>query len=153
VDDAATQTGSSSGLISPVDVGQVFTFSKTLGEFDLCSFSAISGDFAPQHVDDEYMKTTRFGRRIAHGGLMVALMSSVAAAAAAAARTRTDETALSVGYDRIRFTAPAYIDDTLTVSYTVASVDVERRRSVADVRLVNQNGELVASGQHLMKWV
>ena len=137
----------------PLDVGASFRFSKTLAESDLYQFAGISGDFAPQHVDEHYMRGTAFGRRIAHGGLVMAYASSVASAAAAKAAERTDETALSYGYDRVRFIRPVFIGDTLEVSYSVVAMDAERRRSTADIRIVNQDGHLVAVARHLMQWV
>ena len=50
-----------------VETGESSHFSKTISETDITLFSAISGDFDPLHVDEEYAKTTPFGRRIAHG--------------------------------------------------------------------------------------
>lgn len=139
--------------IAPLDVGTCFRFSKTVSESDLYQFAGISGDFAPQHVDEHHMQGTSFGRRIAHGGLVMAYASNVASAASAKAAERSDETALSYGYDRVRFIRPVFIGDTLRVSYTVAEVDAVRRRSVADIRIVNQDDALVAVAQHLMLWV
>ena len=42
-----------------------------------------------------------------------------------------DETPVSLGYDRIRFLAPVFLGDTVTVDYTFDRIDPERRRSVA----------------------
>ena len=144
---------SSENSIPPLDVGATFRFSKTLSESDLYQFAGISGDFAPQHVDEHYMRGTSFGRRIAHGGLVMAYASNLASAAAAKAAERTNETALSYGYDRVRFIRPVFIGDTLQVTYSVVEVDAARRRSTADIRFENQNGDLVAVAQHLMMWV
>lgn len=143
----------SKALPLPLEVGETFRFSKTVSESDLYQFAGISGDFAPQHVDEHHMKGTAFGKRIAHGGLVMAYASSVASAAAAAAARRTTETALSYGYDRVRFIRPVFVGDTLRVSYTVAEVDAERRRSVSDIHIADQNGTLVAVARHLMQWV
>lgn len=137
----------------PIDVGACFRFSKTVSESDLYQFAGISGDFAPQHVDEHFMRGTSFGRRIAHGGLVMAYASNLASAAAAKAAERTDETALSYGYDRVRFVRAVFIGDTLEVTYSIVEVDTRRRRSTADIRFVNQDGELVAVAQHLMQWV
>jgi 3-hydroxybutyryl-CoA dehydratase len=137
----------------PLKIDQKFDFSKTITEPDFWAFSAISGDFSPQHVDEESMKPTKFGRRIAHGGLMVALISSVAAAAAIESQRNIDAVAVSIGYDRIRFLAPVFIGDTIKVTYTVASIDEERLSSTANVTMRNQHGKLVAKAQHLMQWI
>jgi 3-hydroxybutyryl-CoA dehydratase len=64
-----------------------------------------------------------------------------------------EETPVSLGYDRIRFLAPVFIGDTITVTYKIAEIDPARRRSRSEIEITNQDGTLVAVGQHLMKWV
>src|SRR5262249_33801886 len=61
--------------MAALTIGKTVTVRKTVGETDVYLFAGISGDFSPNHVDEEYMKATRYGRRIAHGALMVAYMS------------------------------------------------------------------------------
>ncbi|MBM4271712.1 MAG: hypothetical protein FJ139_06095 [Deltaproteobacteria bacterium] len=48
-----------------------------MGDEDIKTFARISGDENPVHVNDEYAKGTMFGGRIAHGILVVGLISSV----------------------------------------------------------------------------
>ena len=52
-----------------VDIGDSVSFSKTVGESDVYLFAGITGDLAPNHVDEEYMKRSSYGGRIAHGAL------------------------------------------------------------------------------------
>jgi acyl dehydratase len=59
---------------------------------------------------------------------------------------------VSAGYDRLRFLKPVMLGDTVTVIYTVTSVDKERGRSVAKVEVINQTGELKAVAEHIMRW-
>ena len=42
---------------------------------------------------------------------------------------------------------------TRSVSYTVASIDREKLRAAADIKITNQDGTLVAVATHLLKWV
>ena len=60
---------------------------------------------------------------------------------------------MAVGFDKVRFLAPVFLGDTVTVEYTIARLDLERRRSVAEVRITNQDGTLVAVAEHLLQWV
>jgi acyl dehydratase len=137
-----------------VNVGDAAQFAKTVTEADVAMFCAISGDFDPVHVDDEWARRTRFGRRIAHGILSMALLSTVAAMISRRAVERGSPGAsVSMGYDRIRFLAPVFIGDTLTAHYTVQHVDAEASRSRSKVEVHNQRGELVVAGEHLMKWL
>jgi acyl dehydratase len=137
-----------------VEVGDQAEFSKTVTETDLALFAAVSGDFDPIHVDEAYARTTPFGRRIAHGGLSLALLSTVAAQISRRARDRGSRgTSVSLGYDRIRFLAPVFVGDTLTACYTVLELDPTTQRSRSKVEVLKANGELAVAGEHLMKWL
>jgi len=60
-----------------VKVGDRVSFSKTVSEFDVYSFAGITGDFSTNHVDEEVMKHSAYGQRIAHGALMVGFFRPV----------------------------------------------------------------------------
>jgi len=137
-----------------VEVGETAEVSKTLTETDLALFSAISGDFDPIHVDEAYARTTPFGRRIAHGILSMALLSTVSAIISRRARERGSRgTSVSLGYDRIRFLKPVFVGDTLTARYTILELDPAGRRSRAKVEVFRDGGELAVTGEHVMKWL
>ena len=136
-----------------VAVGEGASFTKTVGETDVYMFAGITGDFSPNHVNRAYMERSSFGRLQAHGALLVGFMSTASTLVIAKSREGADETPVSLGYDRVRFLAPVYFGDTVTVDYTIASVDVERRRSNGDIRVTNQDGTLVAVATHILKWV
>ena len=134
-------------------VGDKTSFSKTVGETDVYLFAGITGDLAPNHVNKVYMEKSSYGRMMAHGALMVGYMSTASTQIVAASRNKGDETAVSLGYDRVRFLAPVFFGDTITVDYQVASVDTAKRRATGDIRITNQDGVLVAVATHILKWV
>lgn len=137
-----------------VKVGNRVMFAKTVGESDVYLFAGITGDFSGNHVNEEYMKRSIYGRRIAHGVLIVGFMSTTSSLMIAEIeRKGIAETPVSLGYDRVRFLKPVFIDDTVTVTYTVSEIDLEKRRSRAKVEAVNQDGDLVAVAEHIMAWV
>lgn len=137
-----------------VQVGDEVTFSKTVGETDIYLFAGITGDFSGNHVNEEYMKRSKYGRRIAHGALLVGYMSTCSTMAIeACVKKGITETPVSLGYDRIRFVAPVFIGDTVTVTYRIDSVDEARRRSRSQITVTNQANETVAVGEHILKWV
>ena len=136
-----------------VKVGGTARFSKTVGEYDVYGFAGITGDFSPNHVNKAYMEKSSYGRLQAHGALLVGYMSTASTLVIAHTRETEDETPVSLGYDRIRFLAPVYFGDTVTVEYRVAAIDPERRRATGDITITNQNGTLVAIGTHILKWV
>lgn len=135
-----------------VEVGAKVSFSKTVSESDVYMFAGITGDFSPNHVNKAYMEKSRYGRLMAHGALMVGFMSTVSTMAIAQTRM-SEETPVSLGYDRIRFLKPVFLGDTITVEYEFTAIDIERRRSTADIRITNQDGDLTTVGQHILKWV
>ena len=136
-----------------VAVGDTTSFSKTVSESDVYLFAGISGDFAPNHVNKAYMEKSGYGRLIAHGALLVGFMSTASTQMAERSRSDTTVTGVSLGYDRMRFLAPVFFGDTVTVTYTIASIDKEKLRASADIKITNQDGVLVAVATHLLKWV
>jgi len=137
-----------------VSIGDQVRFSKTVGETDIYLFAGITGDFSENHVDEEYMKKSAFGARIAHGALLVGFMSTTSSLMIdTCVKAGIDETPVSLGYDRVRFLKPVYINDTVTVTYTIAEIDQERRRSRSKIEVCNQKGETVAVAEHILKWV
>ena len=143
-----------SGLDS-VNVGDTYRFAKTVGETDIVLFAGITGDFSDTHINDQYMKErTNLGGRIAHGALIIGYMSTVSTISIAHIIHQEGLTdfPVSAGYDKLRFLKPVRLGDTVTVTYTVFSVDKERGRSVAKVEAFDQNGELKAVAEHIMRW-
>jgi 3-hydroxybutyryl-CoA dehydratase len=138
-----------------VRVGDEVEFSKTIAETDIYLFAGITGDLSPNHVNEQMMRRSKYGRRVAHGALLVGFMST--------GSTRLIETfggsalgkatAVSLGYDRIRFVAPVFIGDTITVRYQITRVEPERDRSYGAVVVTNEDGTEVAVADHILKWV
>lgn len=132
-----------------VQIGRVVRFSKTVSESDVYLFAGITGDLSPNHVNDEYMKGTPYGRRIAHGALMIGYMS--------AASTKLVEEIpypiVSYGYDRVRFVRPCFLGDTIGIAYKVVEKVPEKAQIISEVTVTNQNGEVVTVANHIMKFV
>lgn len=145
------RTGSSAEeTTDPLAIGRTVTFSKTVGEADVYQFAGISGDLSPNHVNEEYMKRTRYGQRIAHGVLCLAYMSTCSSKLIELAG---NSPMVSYGYDRVRFLQPVFLGDTLTIEYTVADRDDSVGKISSDVKALNQHGELVAIATHILKAV
>ena len=135
-----------------VKIGSKTTFSKTISESDVYLFAGITGDFSPNHINRQYMERSSYGRLMAHGALLVGFMSTVSTIAIAETR-EADEIPVSVGYDRIRFLQPVFLGDTVTVTYKIIEIEHSRKRSYADIELINQNHELIAVAKHILQWV
>lgn len=60
------------------NIGDVITTAqRTVTEADVVTFTGVSGDFNPLHTNEEFMKTTPFGGRIAHGLLTVSIATGL----------------------------------------------------------------------------
>jgi 3-hydroxybutyryl-CoA dehydratase len=137
-----------------VKPGDSVSFAKTVGETDIYLFAGITGDFAVNHVNEQYMARSKYGRRIAHGALLIGFASTCSTLMIEKCNgTAGDETPVSLGYDKVRFLAPVYIGDTLNLTYTIVEVDQAKRRSYSEIKVVNQNGELVGVARHILAWV
>lgn len=134
--------------------GQEVTYSKTVGEADVYMFAGITGDLSSNHVNEQVMSRSKYKHRIAHGALMVGFMSTASTRMIDEhAGISETETPVSLGYDKIRFLGPVFIGDTVTVRYKIKEIDPVKRRSRSEISVVNQNGDLVVIGEHILKWV
>jgi acyl dehydratase len=94
------------GLLAP---GRSVTISKTVAESDVYLFAGITGDFDPIHLDETHARKTPFGRRIAHGALLLGYMSR----ASTLIHQGLDRPLAALGFDRVRFVAPVFLGDTV----------------------------------------
>lgn len=138
-----------------IQIGETVSFEKTVSESDVYMFAGITGDFSGNHVSEAYMRTSKYGHRIAHGALMVGFMSTASSALIERylARGMQDTVPVSLGYDRVRFTAPVFFGDTIRVKYTITEADQARLRTRAAIEVMKDDGTVVAVGEHLMKWL
>lgn len=120
--------------------------SKTLTDAHFLFFAGMTGDAHPIHYDDEYAKTTRYGRRLAHG----LLLTSLTALGASTLAPILEASIVAFVEQTTRFRAPAFLGDTLKPRHEVSGL--ERRRSAGLltllVTLTNQRGETVLDGEH-----
>jgi len=135
--------------IDDVKIGLRTRLTKTVSESDVYLYAGITGDLDPNHVDEEYTRTTSLGHRVAHGTLILGYTS------AASTRILQDfgRPMVSVGYDRVRFLKPVYFGDTVTIDYEITGIERERERTIAKIEVKNQKDELVAVATHIMQLV
>ena len=121
-------------------IGDTFSTSREVTDELIRKFAEVSGDFNPIHLDEEFAKTTRFGRRIAHGMMSGAFISAVLSG---------EFNGRTVVYlsQTMRFTAPAYIGDTITVTSTVKNIRAEKGIVTLETICTNQNGEILVKGE------
>ena len=121
-------------------VGDKAVFSKTMSEADVLLFAAVSGDTYELHVDEEYAKTTRFGRRVVHGMCTASLLSTTNGMLL----QRPGGISLA---QTLKFLKPVFIGDTVTATTEVVEILSDKRRLRCKTTVVNQRGELVVDGE------
>ncbi len=121
------------------------TFSKTHKVTDelIRQFADVSGDYNPIHLDEEFAKTTRFGRRIAHGMLSGAFISGVLG---------NEFKSKKIVYlsQTMRFVAPVFIDDTITTTGVVKAIRQEKGIVTLETVCRNQNDEVTLTGEAMV---
>lgn len=101
-------------------------FEIDVTERDVATFSQLSGDHNPLHVDPAYAQTTEYGRPIAHGGLLVGLVSRVLGMHIPGTRSLL----LSL---TVRFPKPLFYPATVRVEGRLKSFDSARKVGVVSV--------------------
>jgi len=123
------------------NVGEIaVTRARTVTEADIVNFAALTGDWYPLHTDIEYAKKGPFGERIAHGLLILSIATGL--------MPLYDMAIVAFyGMDKVRFTAPTKIGDTIHVELEV--VEKQDKGDIGGVITLkeyvkNQRGENVA---------
>lgn len=116
---------------------------------DIETFAKVTGDYAPVHMSDEFVATTRYGKRIAHGVLVLGFVSTASTEMA----KRVSSSCVSYGYDHVRFTAPVFVGDEFKVKYTVVAVDMDKGRLTSQVRVIKEDGQVCVVAQHMLQCV
>ncbi len=127
-----------------LSVGDVFagTRGRTLTETDIAMFSAVSGDWNPIHNDAAFAAKGPFGTRIAHGLLLVSMMTGMAPISGQAV-------VALYGFDKVRFTGPVKLGDTITYTSRVAALQPRgdgRGLADLDFEICNQDNEVCVAG-------
>jgi 3-hydroxybutyryl-CoA dehydratase len=120
------------GMLSAINIGDVFTSSKKITEHDVKTFADLSGDHNPLHLDAKFASTSMFKQRVAHGMLTASLIS-----AALSSITGT----VILTYVCFSFEKPVYMGDTLTARVVVVNVEGSK---------VNLNAEVLRGTERVL---
>jgi len=56
---------------------EIASGARTVTEADVVNFACLSGDFQPEHINDEYARNGPFGTRVAHGLLILSIATGL----------------------------------------------------------------------------
>ena len=145
---SANGGGDKMGLGGLEDQEALVSRGRTITEADVVSFAALSGDWHPQHADATWAAESRFGRRVAHG--MLVLSYSLGLMPLDPSRV----VALR-GLREVVFKRPVFIGDTIRAEGRVEEVtplDGETALVHLGWRIVNQHDEGVARAKLAIVW-
>ena len=129
-----------------IDVGEESESpGRTVTEADIVLFAGLSGDYNVLHTDAEFMKSSSFGERIAHGLLGLAIQSGLFT------RSAIPDATLGGGTLRWKFKGPIKIGDTIRVRARVTAKEdapkVDRGLVTVQRQVLNQRDEIVQEGE------
>jgi acyl dehydratase len=123
-----------------LSVGQKATRSITLTADHVKKFAELSGDYNPLHFDELFVSKTKFRRLVVQGGLTTGLLHALVAMDMPGPGT----VFLSQNW---KFTAPVFIDDSITAEATVINVHETKPVTQLAIIVTRQNGEIVLEGE------
>lgn len=126
-----------------VEIGRKQRLERTITAAEVDQFGHLSGDLNPLHMDEQFAAKTPFGRRVVHGLLTGALVST----------THTQLTGPGFAYvgQELKFLGPVFIGDTLNVEVTVVGKKDAKRILILDTVVSRQNGDKVLAGLSALK--
>jgi 3-hydroxybutyryl-CoA dehydratase len=136
-------------MTAPLEPGSSFaTPGRTITESDVVSFAALTGDWHPQHADAAWAAESAFGRRIAHGMLVISYalgLLPIDPRVVLALRS----------IDSAVLKRPVGLGDTIRVRARLADkreLGAEAGLVTLGVRILNQADELVARMEIVVLW-
>ena len=125
---------------------KIITAGRTVTEADVVNFAGLSGDYNQMHVDEAYSQKTTFGKRVAHGLLVVSIVSGLAV------QTGVMEGTVMAfrEINEWKFARPVFFGDTVHAVLEVREKKELRRIGGGSVTIeldvINQNDEVVMKG-------
>ena len=120
-------------------VGQTVSGEFPVTEETGRAYAEISRDKNPLHLEEDYARATRFGRRIAHGMLLGGYISGMIGMELPGEGTIYMKQELT-------FLRPVYYGDRIRVEIVVRELQQEKKRAVLSTNCYNQNDEQVIEG-------
>src|SRR5574341_563830 len=115
------------GSVEPVEpvgplglyVGQQASRCKVVSDADLRLYAELTGDYNPLHFDDAFAAGTRFGRRVAQGGVTAGMLNALVAMELPGPGTVFMS-------QQLTYRAPAFVGDTLTATVEVIGLKPDK---------------------------
>ena len=121
-------------------ISEEFSFTQE----DVKTFSKLSGDTNPLHLDEEFAKGTIFGKPIIHGFLGGSIFSKLLGT-----KFYGDGTIYLNQY--IEFRRPMFVDTKYVVVMEITDIQKEKHRAVISTKVLDLDSNLVIDGEALIR--
>jgi acyl dehydratase len=139
-----------------LEVGtRITTQRRTITDGDFSGMVNLSWESAPIHTDDEYAKTTIFGRRVLGGPCTIPFVAGLSGLAWHGLWEKSGMRLLGlVGINNVAFKAPLFANDTIWVELEIASKrpTSKPKRSIVTVKdtLKKLGGETILQMERII---
>ena len=122
-----------------IKVGLIHNFEVIVDEELIKKFANISGDFSPLHMDEQYAKETKFGKRVVHGMLLASFFSRLIG------MYLPGKNALYFSQN-LNFVEPCFIGDKITVQGEVIDKSEATKIIKLKTSINNKDGKSLVKG-------
>jgi acyl dehydratase len=124
---------------------KVFSPGRTITEADVVNFAGLSGDFQPEHMNEEFARNSPYGQRIAHGILTLAITTGLINQTGI-----TEGTNIAVLEFTVRFVKAVCFGDTIRAVMRIKekreTKKADRGIVITETTVFNQRNEAVLEG-------
>lgn len=132
-------TDVSSMTFESIKLGQTVQFEIKIDEITLNDFAKLSGDYNPLHMDDDYAKKTKFGKRVCHGMLLASYLSRLVG------MYLPGKNALYFS-QTLNFRLPCFIGDQIVIKGEVIEKHETTKIITLKTTMANQTGKCLIDG-------
>ena len=126
--------------IDSLNIGDFKEIELKISRDEINNYAAVSGDYSPIHVDEEYASKTRFGGCLAHGMYLGAVISRIIG------MEMPGEGTIYVSQN-LNFKNPIYVDDVVKVRVSVKGIDLAINRVFLQTDCFGVDNNILIEGE------
>jgi acyl dehydratase len=123
-----------------IDIGLTKEFDVIITQSLVDDFAKISGDYSPIHMNEEFAKLTKFGKKIVHGMLLASLLSRMVG------MYLPGKYAL-YSSQTLEFHNPCFVGDKITVSSIVNDKSESTKIIKVESKITNEKKDILLYGE------
>ncbi|MBL76720.1 MAG: enoyl-CoA hydratase [Chloroflexi bacterium] len=123
-----------------IEIGLTKEFNVTITQSLVDDFAKISGDFSPIHMNEEFAKSTKFGKKIVHGMLLASFLSRMVGMYLPGKHALYSS-------QMLEFHNPCYVGDKLTVSSIVNDKSESTKIIKIESKITNNKKDILLCGE------